>query len=101
MANNSQWKHELSAIIRANNVEHAVRSKDVSFNTQQARLQGLFRIFALLRTMGFHMAPHNLSARHIEALMSPAGDSAADPGRAVQYAISASMCRALRLCGAM
>jgi hypothetical protein len=70
MANNSQWKSELSAIIRANNGGHAVRDKDISFNTQQARRQGLFRIFALLRTMGFRMAPRNLTARHIEALMA-------------------------------
>lgn len=70
MANNSKWKQELSALIRAKNVKHAVRDKDVSFNTQQARRQGLFRVFGLLRTMGFHMAPRNLSGRHIEALMA-------------------------------
>lgn len=70
MANNGNWKAELSAIIRKHNDGHAVRDKDISFNTQQARRQGLFRIFALLRTLGFHLAPRNLSTRHIEALMA-------------------------------
>lgn len=70
MANNSNWKVELSAIIRQHNDGHAVRNKDISFNTQQARRQGLFRIFGLLRTLGFHVAPRNLSSRHIEALMA-------------------------------
>lgn len=70
MANNSNWKAELSAIIQEHNDAHAERDKDISFNTRQARRQGLFRIFTLLRTMGFHTAPRNLSARHIETLMA-------------------------------
>lgn len=70
MANNSQWKSELSAILRQHNEGHAVRDKDVSFNTRHARRQGLFRIFGLLRAMGFQLTPRNLCARHIAALMS-------------------------------
>jgi len=70
MANNSNWKAELSAIIREHNDAHAVRNKEVSFNTRQARRQGLFRIFTLLRNLGFHVAPANLGARHIEVLMA-------------------------------
>lgn len=70
MANNSNWKVELSAIIQQHNDGHAVRDKTVSFNTQQARRQGLFRIFALLRDLGFQVAPKNLGARHVAVLMS-------------------------------
>jgi len=70
MANNSNWKAELSAIIRKHNDGHAVRDKVISFSTRQARRQGLFRIFTLLRKMGFRVAPHNLGARHIAALMA-------------------------------
>jgi len=70
MANNGNWKSELSAIIRANNDVHAVRDKEISFNTRSARRQGLFRIFSLLRRLGFHLSPRNLSSRHVEALMA-------------------------------
>ncbi|WP_395401086.1 integrase domain-containing protein [Pseudoduganella sp. UC29_106] len=70
MANNSQWKAQLSAIIREHNEGHAVRDKDISFNTRDARRQALFRMFALLRSLGFHVAPRNLSARHVAVLMS-------------------------------
>jgi len=70
MANNSNWKVELSAIIREHNDGHATRDKTISFNTQQARRQGLFRMFTLLRELGFQVAPQNLGARHVAVLMS-------------------------------
>lgn len=70
MAKNSNWKAELGAIIREHNDGHVVRNKDVSFNTRHARRQGLFRIFTLLRNLGFHVAPANLGARHIVVLMA-------------------------------
>ena len=70
MANNSNWKAQLSAIIREHNDGHAVRNKDVSFNTRHARRQGLFRTFTLLRNLGFHVTPANLGARHIAVLMA-------------------------------
>lgn len=70
MANNSNWKVELSAIIQQHNDGHAIRNKTISFNTRQARRQGLFRMFTLLRELGFQVAPQNLGARHVAVLMS-------------------------------
>jgi len=85
MANNTQWKSELSAIIRANNDGHAVRDKEISFSTRSARRQGLFRIFSLLRRLGFQLSPRNLNSKHIKVLMAywtaaPKGQSGLPPG---------------------
>jgi len=69
MGQNRDWKAQLSAIIREHNDSHAVRDKEVSHSTRQARRQGLFRIFTLLRKMGFQLEPRNLGPKHICALM--------------------------------
>jgi integrase len=70
MGSNRNWKAQLSAIIREYNDGHAVRDKEVSHNTRQARRQGLFRMFMILRRMGFHLEPRNLGAKHVCALMT-------------------------------
>lgn len=69
MAQNTQWRSELAALIAAHNDMHALRPKTISHRTRQARAQGLFRMFGLLRRLGFCPAPGNLSARHVQALV--------------------------------
>jgi len=69
MANNSDWKIQLDAVIAAHNTRHAVRNKLVSHSTMDARKKGLFRAFRTLRALGFQPAPANLSGAHIDVLM--------------------------------
>ncbi|WP_256081962.1 integrase domain-containing protein [Massilia sp. YIM B04103] len=64
------WKAQLGSIIDRHNDVHASRSKIISYNTRQARRQGLFRIFVLLRQLGYRPKPKNLSERHIRALLA-------------------------------
>jgi integrase len=63
------WQHALQEIINANNSGHAKQERNVSHLTFQHRADGLFRMFRLLRAMGFRLAPRNLGGRHIEYLM--------------------------------
>lgn len=63
------WKRALQEIIKANNHGHSKQDRTVSHLTRQHRADGLFRIFRLLRAMGFRLAPRNLGGRHIEQLM--------------------------------
>lgn len=69
MSNNNHWKAQLDAILLEHNGLHAVRNKVVSHSTMAARKLGLERAFMTLRTLGYKPTPHNLSARHVRALM--------------------------------
>lgn len=66
---NPDWKGELKQLLRDHNALHSLREKAVSFNTQSARAEALFRIFALLRKAGFLIGPESLGGRHVEFLM--------------------------------
>jgi len=63
------WREQLAAIIDQRNEMHACRNKVVSHSTRAARRQALFRMFALLRRLGFTTAPDNLGERHVAALV--------------------------------
>lgn len=63
------WREQLAAIIDQRNEMHAFRYKVVSHNTRAARRQALFRMFALLRRLGYATAPDNLGERHVAALV--------------------------------
>lgn len=51
------------------NNRHAKLPKVISHNTMQAREQGLFRMFTLLRALGYKPRPSGLNGRHLEALV--------------------------------
>lgn len=63
------WKRALQDLINENNFRHARQNRHVSYLTREQRARGLFRIFLLLRAMGYRLAPRNLGGRHIECLM--------------------------------
>lgn len=64
------WKPPLQAILAAHNSTRAGGQKTtVSHSTREARAAGIFRSFALLRTLGFKPAPENLGGRHIETIV--------------------------------
>lgn len=67
--NNNDWKRQLNAILLKHNEHHATRGKVVSHSTMEARQQGLFRAFTLLRELGYKPVPRNLSGSHVLALM--------------------------------
>lgn len=69
MSNNNDWKMQLDEILLKHNGSHALREKTVSHSTMAARKDGLERAFAVLRGLGLKPTPHNLSSRHIQALM--------------------------------
>jgi integrase len=66
---NPDWKGELQRLIKDNNELHALRRKTNSHRTQEARADGLFRIFRLLRDAGYRIGPLSLGGRHVEFLM--------------------------------
>lgn len=70
MTHNTQWRGKLDALLDAFNERHASVGKGISHSTRQARSQGLYRIFALLRKLGFKPVPENLAERHVRALMA-------------------------------
>lgn len=85
------WKGQLAAIIERHNEMHAFRNKPISHNTREARRQSLFRMFALLRQLGFMVAPANIGDRHIQALVrywcaQPAAGKKAARGQACSAA---------------
>lgn len=63
------WKRALKDVLDRHNGMHANKNKIVSDRTRVQRARGLFRIFSLLRSMGFQLAPQNLGSRHIMYLM--------------------------------
>lgn len=63
------WKGQLAAIIEQHNEMHAFRHKTISHGTREARRQSLFRMFGLLRQLGFLVAPANIGDRHVRALV--------------------------------
>jgi Integrase len=69
VGDNRYWKRKLQALIHHNNHLHATRAKDVSHKTQEERAVSLFRMFSLLRRLGFQLDPQNLSNRHIQTLV--------------------------------
>ncbi|WP_195763755.1 integrase domain-containing protein [Pseudoduganella rivuli] len=69
MSSNSDWKAQLDTILKRHNGQHAVRAKVVSHSTMEARGKGLFRSFALLRSLGYEPSPYNLRNQHIGALV--------------------------------
>lgn len=70
MAHNTQWRGQLDALLDAFNERHASVGKGISHSTREARSQGLYRMFALLRKLGFKPVPENLAERHVRALMA-------------------------------
>ena len=70
MTHNTQWREQLNSVLAAFNEWHASRNKGIAHSTRQARSQGLYRIFALLRQLGYKPSPENLSERHVRALMA-------------------------------
>jgi hypothetical protein len=65
----ADWKRALQKVLDQHNDMHASKNKTVSFKTRQDRANGIFRIFTLVRAMGFKLAPQNLGGRHIRYLM--------------------------------
>lgn len=63
------WKRALQDVLDAHNTGHALRAKVVAARTTEARAQGLFRIFSVLRELGFRFSPLNLADKHIQWLM--------------------------------
>lgn len=69
MSNNSNWRNALNAIIKQHNAAHSSRNKPVSHRTSEAREQGLFRWFSLLRDLDYTPKPKNMNGDHIKVLM--------------------------------
>lgn len=69
MGRNQDWRRQLAAIIDQHNEMHAFRHKPISHNTRAARRQALFRMFELLRYLGYKAAPDHLGDRHVKALV--------------------------------
>ncbi|HJV74161.1 MAG TPA: integrase domain-containing protein [Noviherbaspirillum sp.] len=69
MGNNRNWKRKLQAILDEHNDAHGARNKSVSHSTASARAHALFRIFTLLRRLGFTPDPKNLDGTHIVRLV--------------------------------
>lgn len=63
------WRGRLAAIIDRHNEMHAFRKKVVAHSTREARRQALFRMFGLLRRLGYTASPDNLGERHVAALV--------------------------------
>lgn len=63
------WKRALQNVLDQHNDLHARKHKTVAYKTRDERANGLFRMFTLLRAMGFKLAPQNLGGRHIHYLM--------------------------------
>jgi integrase len=69
MNQHQDWRARRAAIIDPPNDRDAHRTKLISHNTRAARRQSLFRMFALLRRLGFTAEPEHLGERHVAALV--------------------------------
>lgn len=65
----SDWKRTLQDIINRHNGQHGARDKVVSHRTRDARAMALFRMFNLLRTLGYKMDPRSIGERHVRVLV--------------------------------
>ena len=67
------WKRELQDIINRNNDRHAVKAKNVSFETMHQRANFLFAFFAELRRndeRNYKVLPSGLKGRHVQFMVS-------------------------------
>jgi hypothetical protein len=63
------WKGQLADILERHNEMHAFRNKPISHSTREARRHALFRMFGLLRQLGFMVAPDHIADRHVQVLV--------------------------------
>ena len=69
--NNKGWKHSLNQLLKTHNHTHAQKGKVISYATQAARREVLFRGFQTLRDLGYKLNDVNgFKGRHIQALAS-------------------------------
>lgn len=65
----ADWKGDLQRLLNVHNETHATRQKVIAHSTREARAEGLFRCFRLLRAAGFRTGPASIGGNHVEFLV--------------------------------
>lgn len=70
MSNQTNWKLELVKLVEEHGGKAALKNKQVSSATKDARKKRLINAFRMLRTLGYKIDnPRNLTEKHVQALM--------------------------------